>query len=160
MAEITSEQVQREVAKVLDFLNAKSAEGGATSVVTQHETVQSSMSFTLPAYLSLNVFAEGLLLQAQEDYTVSSRTVTLTQTWPTGTKVTFEMVTKGSQITHHVKVGTATKTVELPNPPQGLAVYIDGVLSQFGETYTYSGQTVTFVDTIPVDTVLSFVITL
>lgn len=160
MAEITSEQVQQQVEKVLDFLNAKSAEGGATTIVTQHETVQTSMSFTLPAYLSLNVFADGLLLQAQEDYTVSGNTVTLAETWPTGTKVTFEMVTKGSQITHHVKVGTATTTVDLPNPPQALAVYIDGVLAMFGDTYTYSGQTVTFVDTMPVGTVLSFLITL
>lgn len=157
---VSAQAVQQEVEKVLNYLNNKSAEGGATTVVTKHETVQSSMTFALPAFLSLTVYADGLLLQDKVDYTVSDRNVTLTQTWPTGTSVTFEMVTKGSQLVHHITVDSPSKTFTLPNLPKGLSVYLDGVLCRFDDTYTYSSQTVTFVDMIPVGTSLSFVITL
>ena len=156
----TEQEIQDEIAKSLRYLDEKTSEAGSTVVTTYSTTIDSaSMSFSLPnPFLSLLVFADGILLRSGTDYTVSNQTVTLTSDWAVGTELNFEMVTQGKRILHEVEVASASNTFELPNPPSSLSVYMDGMLCQFGTGYTFANQTVTFADSIPVGTILSFVI--
>lgn len=130
------------------------------SVIIKTETITSGSTFTVPAHQTMLVFVDGLLLKSGTDYTTSGTTVTLTESYSAGTEVTFELTIDGSRIVSDTTVATASSTFGLPTEPRSLAVYLDGCLCTAGKNYTFSGETVTFTSSVPVGTVLTFVLNL
>lgn len=150
-------EVQTAVAKTLTYLDQK-IDDGSTVIEYFSATVSGNLSFTIPEFKYVKVFADGILLQEDAHYTVDGNTVTLTAAWPDGTEVLMELVKHGNMVVHNVSPTVSTTSVTLPATPACLEVYFDGLLCQFGSVYTFNGNVVSFANAVPAGTELSFVI--